>query len=89
VAYVLSAFLGDREAMSRLAQHLTGCRVLELPQGVAMIPFNEVARRAAGAWLPRDQAGDDAGPGWPRSATWRAKPRKTSRAWLDWARLST
>lgn len=67
MAYVLSAFLGDREAMSRLAQHLTGCRVLELPQGVAMIPFNEVARRAAGAWLPRDQAGDDAGPGWPFS----------------------
>ena len=68
MAYVLSAFLGDKEAMSRLAQHLTGCRVLELPQGLAMIPFNEVARRAAGAWLPRDHAGDDAGPNWPFSS---------------------
>ena len=63
MAYVLSAFLGDREAMSRLAQHLAGCRVLELPQGITMIPFNEVARRAAGTMPPRDEAG----PGWPFS----------------------
>lgn len=63
MAYVLSALLGDRAAMSRLAEHLIGCKVVDLPQGVTMIPFNDVARRAVGAKPPTR----DADARWPFS----------------------
>src|SRR5262245_48489163 len=61
VAYVLSAFLGERDPVLRLAAHLAGCRVLELPQGLIMIPFNQAARKASGA-TPQNV---DVDSGWP------------------------
>lgn len=61
MAYVLSAFLGESEPVMRLAAQLPGCRVVQLPQGVLMVPFSGVARSASGV-LPCEAA-----PSWPFS----------------------
>jgi hypothetical protein len=61
VAYFLDAFLGEREPVLGLDRALAGCRVVELAQGVFMIPFNKAMRGAAAA----RQHDPQADPEWP------------------------